>query len=181
MKKTITTLIIALSVAFSCTMSSCIGSFSLTKEVMKWNNQVGSKFVNEIVFFAFWVIPVYEVSSMCDLLVLNSIEFWSGTNPLSASVKTIDTDHGRYLVKCDGKGYDVINESTGTTVRLDFCDDTWYARFDDTSYPLVTFLDDNTVLAPGADGTMHCVALSEEGVRGYALEFGKSQIWTANL
>ena len=37
-----------------------------------------SKFVNELVFFAFWILPVYEVSGLADLLVLNSIEFWSG-------------------------------------------------------------------------------------------------------
>lgn len=58
----------------SVSLSSCIGSFRLTSSVMKWNNQAGSKFLNEVVFFAFWVLPVYEVTALADLLVLNSIE-----------------------------------------------------------------------------------------------------------
>lgn len=51
--------------------------FSLTNKLLTWNRQVGSKFVNELVFFALWILPVYEVSGLADLLVLNSIEFWA--------------------------------------------------------------------------------------------------------
>ncbi len=39
--------------------TSCIGSFALTNKLLSWNKQVGNKFVNELVFFAFWVLPVY--------------------------------------------------------------------------------------------------------------------------
>ena len=82
----------------SMTFSSCIGSFAMTNKVLSWNKQVGNKFVNELVFFAFWILPVYEVTSIADLLVINTIEFWSGNNPMSASTKAVDTDHGRYLI-----------------------------------------------------------------------------------
>ena len=59
--------------------TSCIGSFKLSNKVLSWNKQVSnSKFVNEVVFFCFWVIPVYEVTTIADVLVVNSIEFWSG-------------------------------------------------------------------------------------------------------
>ena len=96
-----------LMLAATLPLQSCIGSFSLTNKVLSWNNQVGSKFVNELVFFAFWILPVYEVTSVADLLILNSIEFWSGNNPVEASTKVIDTDQGRYYIACDGKGYDI--------------------------------------------------------------------------
>ena len=79
----------------SMAFTSCIGSFAMTNKVLSWNKQVGNKFVNELVFFAFWILPVYEVTSIADLLVINSIEFWSGTNPMTASVKAVDTDHGQ--------------------------------------------------------------------------------------
>ena len=43
-------------------------------------------------FIAFWIVPVYEISALADVLVINSIEFWSGSNPVAdvGNVKTID-------------------------------------------------------------------------------------------
>lgn len=79
MKKTHFTVAAVLSLASCFVFSSCIGQFVLTNKVLTWNDSVGNKFVNELVFVAFWILPVYEVTSIADLLVINSIEFWSGT------------------------------------------------------------------------------------------------------
>ncbi len=157
-------------------LNSCIGSFALTKRVITWNNQVGSKFLNELVFFAFWVLPVYEVTSLADLIVLNSIEFWSGNNPMEASTKVIDTDHGRYLIACDGKGYDVTLERTGESYRLDFDEkeQTWSLVVDENTYPLMTFVDDYHVKMIQPDGDMRMVDLTEQGVMAYAASSGAS-------
>ncbi|MDE6855899.1 MAG: DUF3332 domain-containing protein, partial [Muribaculaceae bacterium] len=134
-----------------------------------WNEQVSNKFVNEVLFVAFWILPVYEVCGLADLLVLNSIEFWSGDNPLSASTRTIDTKHGRYLVECDGKGYDITLESTGEKFRLDFAQEskTWSLQLDDKEYKLMTFIDDTHVSVPMPDGEWRCVELSPSGVLAY--------------
>lgn len=156
--------------AFLCSsLSSCMGKFALWNNVYDWNTQISNKFVNELVFVAFWILPVYEVCGLADILVLNSIEFWSGDNPLTASVKTVDTDHGRYLVKCDGKGYDVTLETTGESYRLDFAQETqtWNLQFDGQEYPLMTFVDDNHVSMPTADGSWQTVELSQEGLLAY--------------
>ena len=67
------------------TTPSCIGSFSLTNRMLNWNRNIDNKFINELVFFAFWVLPVYEVCGLADILVLNSIEFWSGNNPVDVA------------------------------------------------------------------------------------------------
>lgn len=159
-----------LLLAGSLSLNSCIGSFALTNKVLRWNNQVGSKFINELVFFAFWVLPVYEVTAIADVLVLNSIEFWSGNNPLEASVKYVDTDHGRYMIACDGKGYDVTLQTTGESFRLDFDDasQTWSLNNDGVTYPLMTFVDDNHVKMVQPGGDMRLVELSEQGVMAYA-------------
>lgn len=171
MKKTTMTVATVLLLAGSLSLNSCIGSFALTNKVLRWNNQVGSKFLNELVFFAFWVLPVYEVTSLADLLVINSIEFWSGSNPMSASVKAVDTEHGRYLIACDGKGYEVTHEQTGRSYRLDFSDEeqTWSLDFKGKSYPLMTFIDDSHVKMAAPDGRMVPVELSEGGVMAYAM------------
>ncbi len=146
-----------------------MGKFALTKNLYAWNDQVSNKFVNEIVFVAFWILPVYEVCGLADLLVLNTIEFWSGDNPMTASTKAIDTDHGRYLVKCDGKGYDITLEDTGEKYRLDFAQDsqTWSLMTDSKTYPLMTFIDDSHVSVPLADGSWQTIELSHEGMLAY--------------
>lgn len=62
----------------------CIGSFQLTNNLYHWNkNEVGGKWGSELVFLAFIVIPVYSVTLLADGIVLNSIEFWTGDNPLA--------------------------------------------------------------------------------------------------
>ena len=65
-RKTFTVMMVTL--LCSCiAFTSCIGSFKLSNKVLSWNKQVSnSKFVNEVVFFCFWVIPVYEVTTIAD-------------------------------------------------------------------------------------------------------------------
>lgn len=169
MKKVYLTAAVAFALAGSMMFSSCVGSFALTNKVLSWNNQVGNKFVNELVFFAFWILPVYEVTAIADLLVINSIEFWSGSNPMSASTKAIDTDHGRYLVKCDGKGYN-IDCPDGSSMRLNFTeeDQTWsIENAEGENIPFMTFVDDTHVRMIAPDGTMMPVEMSPQGVMAY--------------
>lgn len=160
---------VALAALICSSMTSCMGKFALTRNLYAWNDQVSNKFVNEIVFVAFWILPVYEVCGLADLLVLNTIEFWSGDNPMTASTKTIDTDHGRYLVKCDGKGYDITLESTGESFRLDFAQEskTWSVQTNGKEFPLITFVDDFHVSVPLSDGSWHSFEISNEGVLAY--------------
>jgi len=75
-------LVVAVSAFMACSLmfSSCIGSFTLTNKVLAWNKTVGDKFVNEVVFLCFNIIPVYSVSIFADAVVLNSLEFWTGSN-----------------------------------------------------------------------------------------------------
>lgn len=145
------------------------GTVCSRKKLYAWNEQISNKFVNELVFVAFWILPVYEVCGLADVLVINSIEFWSGDNPMTASTKKIETDHGRYLVKCDGKGYDITFEPTGETYRLDFAVDsqTWSLQYDGKEYPLMTFVDDTHVSMPISDGSWQTVELSHAGVMAY--------------
>lgn len=154
----------------SLLFSSCIGSFSLTNSVLTWNKEIGHKYVNELVFVAFWILPVYEVTALADLLVLNSIEFWRGDNPMTSSIKVVDTDHGRYLIACDGKGYTVTHEATGHQTRLDFDVDsqTWSIDLDGVIYPFMTFLDDNHVKMVTPEGDFRVVEISEAGVYAYS-------------
>ena len=54
--------------------SSCIGSFGLHSKLLSWNEGIGNKFVNELVYLAFNIIPVYGICYLADALVITSKE-----------------------------------------------------------------------------------------------------------
>lgn len=184
MKKRYLTVGVALALAFSITSTSCLGSFALTNSLLDWNRQVGSKVVNELVFFAFWVLPVYEVSALADALVLNSIEFWSGTNPMTASTQRIEGANGNYLVKCDATGYTITDELTGAVTRIDHDADTdsWVLNVDGQEpMTIMTWVDGNHVSLPaGRNGEMITVQTDRNGLMAYRDAVAATQLAVNN-
>jgi hypothetical protein len=73
------------------TLPSCYGKFMLTRKLYTWNGTVGSKFVNSLVMWGLIIIPVYEVCGVVDFLVVNTIEFWQGKNPMSMKEGELET------------------------------------------------------------------------------------------
>lgn len=70
-------------VTFVLTTSGCFGGFNLTRKVYRFNKDVSpDKWVRELVFLGLVVLPVYGFASLIDALIINSIEFWSGRNPV---------------------------------------------------------------------------------------------------
>ena len=156
-------------------LTSCIGSFQLTNKLLSWNKTIGNKFVNELVFVAFWILPVYEVSGLADILVLNSIEFWSGNNPVAQGKSYIQGQNGeKYLVECDGKGYTITSPIDNSTLRLDFDSTTqeWSTEIDGQRIVFLTFIDDTHVKVPMPDGTSKIVETNQEGVFAYRAAAG---------
>lgn len=81
--------------------TGCYGSFKLTKKVYDWNGTVGDKFVNEVVFLALTILPVYEATLLVDGLLLNAVEFWTGNNPMA-----MNGDETQFkLIEKDGETY----------------------------------------------------------------------------
>lgn len=170
MKKTYLTVALICTLCVSLTLPSCIGSFSLTNKLLSWNKQIGDKFVNELVFFAFWIFPVYPVSALADGIVLNSIEFWSGENPVASGKKIIEGNDGKYLVKSDKKGYTIESLNDGSVVRLDYnkADNSWsFSLPNGETHKLFTFVDDTHISLPTPDGSETIIELSETGLYAY--------------
>jgi len=69
-------------VAVACVASGCFGPFNLTRRLYHWNEDVGQKWEREIAFLLLALTPVYGVTTLADALVFNSIEFWTGDNPV---------------------------------------------------------------------------------------------------
>ena len=62
----------------------CLGRFAMTSAVRQFNLEtVDDKWGREILFVALYIIPAYPISTLGDLLIVNSIEFWSEENPMT--------------------------------------------------------------------------------------------------
>lgn len=140
----------------------------MSNKLLSWNRQISNKFVNELVFVAFWILPVYEVSGLADILVLNSIEFWSGSNPMASGKRVIEGQDGKYLVECRNDGYDITNPD-GTKTRLDFNADTreWSVLEKGRRVVFLTYVDDSHVQLPMPDGSTKIFALTQNDVYAY--------------
>lgn len=148
-------------------LSSCIGSFSLTNKIKSWNEGVGSKFVNEVIFVAMHIVPVYEISIFVDALVLNSIEFWTGNSLVTepGDTKIVKNSNGDEIeITALENGYRL--SSGEESMKLMFNNETnvWSAVYGNQSTDLVKMLDCNKAQLYLAGGDVMDVTLDAEGL-----------------
>ena len=172
MKKKINMLVMSVLLSGSILLStSCIGSFSLWNKLLSWNHTVGEdKFVNELIFVALHIVPVYEIAYFVDILVLNSIEFWTGDNPVNeASIQTIKGEDGIYTVEKNHDGYHIQKEGSDEVVEFIFNeeDKTWNVGYDGESYQLLKVINENEVIMYLPDRKEMPVSLNEAGVLAF--------------
>lgn len=153
----------------SCLLfSSCVGSFGLFNRLNSWNNSIGSKFVNELVFLAFNIVPVYGVAYLADALVINSIEFWSSSNPMAnvGDVKKVKGENGNYLVTTLENGYSIAKE--GETASMDLIynkeANTWNVVANGESAELVKMNNDGTADLFLPNGERMNITLDAQGM-----------------
>lgn len=63
-------------------LSRCYGSYVMTKKVHRWNGTLGNEWVKSGVNILVAVF-VYWFTGLVDFLILNTLEFWTGSNPLA--------------------------------------------------------------------------------------------------
>lgn len=93
-------------------LTGCMSSFRLTRSVYAFNERLSdSVVVQELVFVAFLIVPVYEVSLVADLLFLNVAETVTGDSlirtvpPQSDAVARAD---GRVVAAIPDPGEDGV-------------------------------------------------------------------------
>ena len=64
-------------------VSGCYGPFNLTRRLHAWNGHAGSKWEQEFLFLLLVWAPVYGFTSLADAVLFNSLEFWTGNNPVT--------------------------------------------------------------------------------------------------
>jgi hypothetical protein len=110
MRRTIAVLVLAGFLPLSTT--GCFGGFQLVRKVYQFNREVSpDKWIRELAFLFLTIIPVYGAAAFLDAVIFNSVEFWTGHNPVLAAIgasKTIRTEEGTAtLTRIDGQSLDV--------------------------------------------------------------------------
>lgn len=75
---------LAVLIAIAVPATGCYGKFALVRKVYAFNGSVGDKFLRSLVTWIFIWLPVYGLAAFVDFIVFNTIEFWTGTNPVDS-------------------------------------------------------------------------------------------------
>ena len=149
--------------------SSCIGSFSLFNSYAKWQRTMtDNKFVNAIVGFV--LMPICgSISILVDSLVLNTIEFCSGKNPMSADIgktrQVLGSDGSLYAVTTLKNGYE-IKSANGEVSHFYYNQktDTWSYEQNGVKQDIFRYNTDGTLTVMMQDGQQMQVTPDEAGL-----------------
>ena len=65
--------------------TGCLGPNNAARSLLNWNATATEyDLANEAIFIGLVWVPVYELALLGDVLVFNTIEHWSGENPIDA-------------------------------------------------------------------------------------------------
>jgi hypothetical protein len=99
------------AVMMSVSSAACIGKFGAFHKLLNWNNSLGNKWLDWAVFLGLNIIPVYELFFIGDVLIFNSVEFWTGNNPLAAT-EVQGADGRKTSVSWKEDGHRILIETT---------------------------------------------------------------------
>jgi len=103
----------------------CFGSFSLTRKIYRFNRDVSAdKWIRWLAFLVMNVVPVYGFGMVLDAIFFNSVEFWTGNNPVAAVpgtrhvATTPEGARAELTVLARDRARLVLTEPTGRTHEL---------------------------------------------------------------
>ncbi len=138
-----------LAVMLTVGVAGCFGNFAATRKVYDFNQNFGGKWENQILFWVMNFVPIYGVAGALDIYILNTIEFWTGSNPIAMGA-------GEEVIKYasqDGKDYkitirqnEVIMEdlaNPGQELDLSFkpMEQSWYLQTEAGAFKIATVKD----------------------------------------
>lgn len=181
--KKISLKVVVCLLAGSFLYSSCIGSFSLFNKYAAWQkNMSDNKFLNAIVGFILMPI-VGSITLFVDAVVLNTIEFWSGDNPVASVAKTkqvIGEDGRLYAVKTLKNGYEVTNsEGEVTLFTHNKKNDSWSVTKDGVTKEIFRFNPDGKSISANINGEEKDFTLNEQGVFDAQMSAGNGLFFAA--
>lgn len=103
------TAVLSLAAFLPLATTGCFGKFQLTRKVYTFNKDVDpDKWIQWFTFLVLSIVPVYGVAFLVDVVFANSVEFWTGENPIQASAGSTRVAYGpngefvRATLRADG-------------------------------------------------------------------------------
>ena len=79
------TSLLAAILSLSLFVTGCLGPNRAFNGVHEWNQQASdNEYVNEAIFLGCHFLPVYGLAYFIDIVVLNTVEYWTGDNPMDS-------------------------------------------------------------------------------------------------
>lgn len=136
MKKIILTTLAAMTVA--TTLTGCMGQMAVSGVVTKANlTAVDNRYARAGLYML--LSPVYAFTASADLFVVNTIEFWTGTNPITGKGAVVDIKQDAIL-----KVNDKLN-GAATTAPLKVSSAT-IQQLDDNTLQMTAIQEDGSVV-----------------------------------
>jgi hypothetical protein len=110
-------------VAFTLGTSGCYGGFALTQALYKFNGEIkvsedrqANRVAQSAVMVLMAIFPVYGIAMLADAVIINSIEFWTGKNPMRTEaapvIRIVEGGADRYVQT-------FIRTSSGREMRIE--------------------------------------------------------------
>lgn len=121
-------LVLLLTSMLGAQQLACLGQGALGRRVLKFNlDVVENKWSRWLVFLALNVIPVYPIAGAIDLVIINSIEFHTGTNPLTGKPRLAVREGHEEVVAPDGsQAAPTLNADGSVTIEISTAERTGY-------------------------------------------------------
>ncbi|WP_158126302.1 DUF3332 domain-containing protein [Vibrio fluvialis] len=133
-------LVIAMAVGLGVSsITGCMGQMATTGLVTKFNLEVvDNRYGREGLFLL--LSPVYGIASIVDLFIVNAVEFWTGTNPISGKSPAVVDRPADTMLKVNDK-LDSSMTETPLGNNSEIKDTNWKKIDDNTIEMDVTYLD----------------------------------------
>ena len=162
----------ALMLGIGTLNTGCMGSFKLTGSLYNWNKSVtGNKFLNNLLFWVFGGLFVYSATLAIDLVILNLVEFWSGSNPMAMKAGEKEQqivkgkDGNKYEITATQNRFDIValnNTNNKTSLIYTPLNHTWNMEKNGMITKLATIHEDiNKVELFKADGTVAMIDMNQ--------------------
>ncbi|MEM9025072.1 MAG: DUF3332 family protein, partial [Bacteroidota bacterium] len=182
MRKKLTALMMGLLMAGSGLVTTgCYGEFLLVKKVYEFNGTIGGNDQASRVLQSILMVigsPIYALSAGLDALIFNSVEFWSGSNPLAMKEgeqeqQTVCIEGRTVQITATANRFDMVELRDGQPVdhavlTYDPARATWQTEQDGAMVDLLTVVELNeqggTVLLHDVSGNRELMAFDASGL-----------------
>ncbi len=161
----------ALMLGIGTLNTGCMGSWKLTSSLYSWNKSVtGNKYINNVIFWVFGSFQIYSVTLFIDGIILNLVEFWTGSNPMAMKPGDKEQqivkgkDGNKYEITATQNRFDILslNNKNKTSLIYTPMNHTWNMDKNGLVTKLATIHEDiNKVEIFKADGSVAMIDMNE--------------------